>query len=146
MRNVLRAGSCAAAMLATTCLSHAADLPRLAPVAPVLPWSWTGFYAGIHFANGWANNTWRDGAGLLGDPAFTPFIGAGAGNGPGGGGQIGLNYQTGSWVWGAEIALGLADINAQTACGKALFICTTHIDGLGTATGRLGFAFDQFLI
>jgi opacity protein-like surface antigen len=26
------------------------------------------------------------------------------------------------------------------------FICSVNVDGLGTATGRLGFAFDQFLV
>jgi opacity protein-like surface antigen len=144
MRYGLPVGVCVAAMLAAPFAAGAADLPIVPPAAAAPLWSWTGLYAGFHVANGWANDTWATGSGLLG--AAAPFIGVGSGNGAVGGAQVGWNYQTGPWVFGAEGAFGLADINTLTACGRAFFVCTTNIDGLGTLTGRIGFASDQFLI
>jgi opacity protein-like surface antigen len=158
MCGLLRASACAMVMLATPVGAIAADVaPVPAPVASPV-WSWTGLYAGIHLASGWALDNWQRQTGL---PSFTPFPvagagvfavpllafpGAGVGNGAVGGGQVGLNYQTGPWVFGAEVAFGFADINTITSCGQGLFTCTVNVDALGTATGRLGFAFDQFLI
>src|SRR5262245_2066374 len=107
MRGILRIGACAIAF-ATPCMAHAADVAlKPSPTAAAPVWSWTGLYAGIHLGNGWANNTWRGGSEFFGGTGFAPFLGAGSGNGAVGGGQIGLNYQIGSWVWGAEIAFGL---------------------------------------
>jgi opacity protein-like surface antigen len=147
MRYALRVGVCAAAILAPAFAASAADLvvvpPALAPL-----WSWSGVYAGFHLASGFAENRWS----VIGSSTADEN---GSGTGIVGGGQLGLNYQTGSWVWGAEAAFGLADINAQTACARgpplpmglvSRFDCTTNIDGLGTATGRLGYAFDQLLL
>jgi opacity protein-like surface antigen len=122
----------------------AADLALVPPVAPA--WSWTGVYAGVHLASGWASNTWQSATGPLADPGFEPFFGLGAGNGAVAGGQFGLNYQAGPWVLGPELALSAADINTSTLCGRGRFSCTAVIDGLGTLTARFGFAFDQFLI
>jgi opacity protein-like surface antigen len=143
MRNVLRAGACAAAILAGPFAASAADLAVVPPAARAPLWSWTGFYAGVHLASGWANPTWQSGDRFGG---FVPFPGGASGNGAVGGGQIGWNYQTGPWVLGVEAAFSAADINAETLCAAAAFICTVNVDGLGTATGRLGFAFDQFLV
>ena len=77
---------------------------------------------------------------------LVPFPGGASGNGAVGGGQVGWNYQAGPWVLGVEAAISAADINAGTACAAGAFICSVNVDGLGTATGRLGFAFDQFLV
>jgi opacity protein-like surface antigen len=147
MCGLLRASACAIVMLATPVGAMAADLaPVPAPVAPPA-WSWTGLYAGVHLASGWGLDNWRNGTGPLAVfPISDPFLGAGVGNGAVGGGQVGLNYQTGPWVFGAEVAFGFADINTITSCGRGFFTCTVNVDALGTATGRLGFAFDQFLI
>jgi opacity protein-like surface antigen len=148
MRCALRVGVCAAAILAPAIAASAADLAVVPPISPAPPWSWTGVYAGFHFASGFTENRWSVIGSSTGDEN-------GSGTGVIGGGQFGLNYQTGSLVWGAEVAFGLADINAQTACARApplpqglvsRFDCTTNIDGLGTATGRMGYAFDQFLL
>jgi opacity protein-like surface antigen len=119
--------------------SNPAGLPR-----PV--WSWTGFYAGVHLGSGWANDTWRSGTGFLTSPGFNPFLGAGSGSGTLGGGQVGANYQIGPLVLGAEVSASIADIGAESPCGIAQFNCVRQVDGLGALAGRLGFAFDQFLI
>jgi outer membrane immunogenic protein len=138
-------------MLVTPVGGIAAELaPIPAPVAPPT-WSWSGFYAGFHVANGWANNTWRSGSGAIFDspilaPLFIPFIGSASGSGAVAGGQVGYNYQIGPWVFGVEGALSAADINSNMPCAQAFFSCNASVDGLGTLTGRAGFAFDQFLI
>src|SRR5262245_24007495 len=96
MRAVRNAGLGAAVILAGPVAAHGADVAALpAPIARAPLWSWTGIYAGGHLAGGFAGDTWRSGTGL-----FTPFVGAGAGSGPLGGGQLGVNYQTGPWVLG----------------------------------------------
>jgi opacity protein-like surface antigen len=151
MRGLCRAGVCAV-VLATPIAAQGADLVAVpAPVAQAPLWSWTGFYAGVHVANGWANNSWRSGSGAIFDspvlaPFFIPFVGSASGSGAVAGGQVGYNYQIGSWVFGVEAALSAADINSNIGCAKALFSCNANVDGLGTLTGRAGFAFDQFLI
>jgi opacity protein-like surface antigen len=127
--------------------AYAADRAVMpAPSAPIPASPWTGFYAGMHLGSGWANETWQGGIGSLGASSFNPFTGVGSGNGAVGGGQVGWNFQTGPWVFGVEASFGLADINLMAGCGRAQFLCTNHIDALGTLTGRAGFAFDQFLI
>ena len=151
MRYALRVGVCAAAMLAAPFAAGAADVPIVPPAAAGAPWSWSGLYAGFHVANGWANDTWRSGSGaILDNPLFAqlfvPFIGSASGSGAVAGGQVGYNYQIGSWVFGVEAALSAADINSNMPCAQALFSCNASVDGLGTLTGRAGFAFDQFLV
>jgi opacity protein-like surface antigen len=139
MRRVVRA-ICAATMIGAPVGANAAD-QALSHVAATPASSWTGIYTGFHLASGWADNVFKDAA----DPLPVPFFtGSGSGNGAVGGGQIGLNYQVGPWVVGAELAASAADINTTTVC--AAFVCTARIDTLATATGRFGFAFDQFLL
>ena len=50
----------------------------------------------------------------------------------------------GSWV--SKSREVLPAFRRRPACARALFNCTIGIDGIGTFTGRFGFAFDQFLI
>jgi outer membrane immunogenic protein len=94
MRYALRVGVCAAAILAPAFAASAADLvvvpPALAPL-----WSWSGVYAGFHLASGFAENRWS----VIGSSTADEN---GSGTGIVGGGQLGLNYQTGSWVWGGH--------------------------------------------
>src|SRR5262245_3153416 len=135
MRAVRSAGLGAALILAAPVAATGADLAALpGPIAPAPLWPLPGIYAGGHLAGGFAGDTWRSGTGL-----FTPFIGAGAGSGPLGGGQLGANYQTGPWVLGFESAFSFADLSAETACARALYNCTIGIDGIGTQIGRASY-------
>ena len=69
------------------------------------------------------------------------------------GGQVGANYQVGSWVWGIEGQASAANINGSTPCTSASIIigirvtgtstCNTKIDALGTAAIRFGYTFDR---
>ncbi len=146
--------------------AFAADLPmRTAPVfAPPLPpvFTWSGGYIGIN-------------AGYAFDYSsrFTTFddplngnVGVAAGQIPGssrvrddgftGGGQIGYNFQFGA---GSGIVVGVEADAAYTDLGKtnqydgsnlAVAGLTTRLhsdmDFLGTVRGRVGYAFDRFMV
>jgi outer membrane immunogenic protein len=75
-----------------------------------------------------------------------------------GGGQIGYNYQFGSWVIGVEADLQFADLNnarpgtiVAATPTVANFVGAQNanfggIDWFGTVRGRLGYAMDRFMI
>ncbi|HZP78798.1 MAG TPA: outer membrane protein [Pseudolabrys sp.] len=115
-----------------------ADLPRKAPAYVSAGYSWTGFYAGINGGYAWGNSAW------------TLTTGGGTGNfninGPLVGGTIGYNLQTGAWVWGLEADLDWTNIKGSSSfAGCAGGFCETKNSWLGTARGRIGYAFDRFL-
>src|SRR5712664_4164027 len=91
-------GGIAFATLLMAGSAMAADLPRVAykapPPAPLF--SWTGFYAGVHAGAGWG----------LKEATFTSAQGRSENqysiSGFLGGAQVGVNYQLGSWLMGAE--------------------------------------------
>ncbi|WP_421612226.1 outer membrane protein, partial [Bradyrhizobium ottawaense] len=63
------------------------------------------------------------------------------------GGQIGINYQTGSWVLGLEASGYWANVQGTNTCFGAFpspqiagFNCGSQIDALGALTGRVGYA------
>ena len=159
----LLAGTAAVGLAASA--ASAADLPmRAAPPAPVFSavpvFTWTGFYVGVNAGYGWQDN--NDGSVFV--PAGT-IAGAGSGtivygddNGDGfvGGGQIGYNYQIGSFVLGIEADLQWADLGgsdgtalvpaAYTAVGFIPAGAAGGIDWFGTVRARAGVAFGQALI
>jgi len=128
--------------------ASAADLParpyyKAAPMpAPV--WSWTGFYVGVN-------------AGYGGDRIRYPFdfpIAATSGDatltssGGFAGGQIGYNWQTGSWVFGVEADAAWSDITGKVAVSTAGLSVDagTRLRWFGTARGRIGYAMDRFMV
>ena len=141
----------AAASLATPAL--AADLPVKAPPALVVAAPlWTGFYAGLNLGYSWGkaeSNTTLNGA-----PIFSDSLNV---NGVIGGGQIGYNWQTGNVVLGLE-----ADIQGSGQKGDKTSSFSFVVPGvgtiletaayeakltyLGTVRGRLGYAFDSWLL
>jgi outer membrane immunogenic protein len=75
------------------------------------------------------------------------------------GGQIGANYQAGSWVVGAEADVSGANLTGSTTCISTPIVagvviaglplpanCSVKVVGLGTIAGRLGFALDRTLV
>ena len=140
-----------AAAMAVVGSAAAADLPsrRVAPppviaAAPVPVFTWTGFYAGlnagaaVNASSNQTNNAFFGNNNSGG--ANVAFIG---------GGQIGFNYQTGPIVFGVE-----ADAQYRSRFGGTSnnyfanqVIFNTSRDGfLGTARGRLGLGFNQFMV
>jgi outer membrane immunogenic protein len=157
----LLAATAALAIAAST--AHAADLPGRyspAPAYNALPvFTWTGFYAGVNAGWGWRDDDQETvvltgpgiPAGLVGTLQFDDDNG-----GFTGGGQIGYNYQIGSFVIGAEAdiqAIATDDNDAVLIPGPG-FAGGTFVPGefedsadwFGTVRLRAGVAFDQFLI
>src|SRR5918997_2981398 len=106
----LLAATAGAALPASS--AAAADLPvRAAPPAPIIAavpvFTWTGFYVGVNAGYGWQDSN-SSSAVFVPPGAFVTAPGAsgvvtfGDDNGDGfvGGGQIGYNYQIGSFVGG----------------------------------------------
>lgn len=125
----------AALILAATGTSAmAADLPAAvytkAPVmAPI--YSWTGFYVGANGGYGWGNTSQY---GVSGNGISYGTSGGLAG------GQVGYNWQTGSWVLGVEADGDWANINATVPCSNPAFVCSSNTSALASFRGRVGWA------
>lgn len=124
------------------------DEPRSAP------FSWTGFYAGLHGGYAWSDADWDfvSGSGATTDRLTGGSAPVGVSQSPDGliaGGQIGYNWQTGPWVLGVEATLSggaLDDRFKSNFAGTAQDdIYKTEISWLFLGTARLGFASDRWL-
>jgi outer membrane immunogenic protein len=111
------------------------------PVAYVPYYNWTGFYIGAHIGGAWADKQWTD-------PAGPPFnMGSHSADGLIGGAQIGFNWQTGPWVLGIEGQFSWADLKGSNAdLIFAGFTNTTKVDFLGSIAGRVGYAWNNWLL
>jgi outer membrane immunogenic protein len=165
MNRTLTLGIGALALAGMTIPTSAADIPRPAPppvVAPPAVYNWSGFYIGGHLGGKWADH---DGDIFLDQfLGFTPLGLAAFGNGGNdetafiGGGQIGFNWQAGGWVFGVE-----GDFSATSA--ERTFVCCGPLvppfplspfvqgdifsvknDWQASVRGRLGYAWDRFLV
>jgi outer membrane immunogenic protein len=111
----------------------AADMPLKAPGAPIYQ-SWTGIYIGG--SAGIAVGDMKDFCSLTfgtcaGNADDTSWVG---------GGHVGIQWQTGQWVFGAEGKWMATDLNPFSNCPNPAFRCSIHIDNYWTAGGRLGYA------
>ena len=136
---LIGSGVAALALLVSTLAVEAADIPRpvFKGVRPIIAYyNWTGFYGGINAGYGWGTSNWELSPG-----------GTAVTNSPRGflvGGTLGYNYQSGSIVWGVEGDIGYSTVKGSVDCGLGL-TCETANRWLGTARGRLGYAFDRLL-
>ena len=120
----------AALLVASAVPALAADLPVKARpmVAPVAVWNWDGFYIGLNGGYSWGrsrtsvnyfNTTTGLGivppAGSITDASFNL-------NGGVFGGQVGYNWQSGSWLFGLE-----ADAQWTGQRGSAAFLCAAGV-------------------
>jgi outer membrane immunogenic protein len=135
----------AAALLASTAIASAADLPaRTYTKAPVVSpvYNWSGFYAGVMGGYGWSDEVTVGIAGIGAVTASTSDV-----NGGFGGGTFGYNWQTpgSAFVFGLEADVAGASIGYnETVVGIGSF--ESKIQALGSVTGRVGFAADNALI
>jgi outer membrane immunogenic protein len=141
MRRGLFALLAVAGVTTGTGIASAADIQRpvyKAPPAGVMPvaYDWTGFYVGGHVGYGWADKSWQDGFGLFGISQQA--------NGFLGGGQAGFNYQVGQFVFGVEGDMSWSGMKGSTNTLASSF--NTDVDWTATLTGRLGMAFDRWLV
>jgi outer membrane immunogenic protein len=121
--------------------AHAADIRMPVKAAPTYVqtfYNWTGFYVGAHVGYAWADFTGVDPVvGVLTDSVSARgFIY---------GGQLGYNYQMGSWVFGIEGDFSFGDVkHSETFVGLAT--AEVKLDRIITAAARIGYAFDRTLI
>jgi len=172
-----------AALIGLAAPAIAADLPvKARPMAPVVQpaFSWTGCYIGAN--GGWMGQrtsytsapagSYLNAAGALAppNPAGTGLL---AGDftsalhaydvrqsGATAGGQIGCNYQFGTFLVGAEADLNWAGVKTDVNAAFAAFpsanpaftispeneVISTRLDWFSTIRGRAGFTFDRFLV
>jgi outer membrane immunogenic protein len=122
----------AAAIIAAGSSAFAADMPMrnyAPPPAPAPLFSWTGFYLGAHGGYGWTTSQGLDA------------------NGGFAGGQVGYNFQTGSFVFGVEGDGAWANIS-QGVNGIAFGVpvsATFKDDALASVRGRLGVTYGNVL-
>ena len=143
-----------------TVAAFGADLPtRKAPPAPIpvaLPYNWSGCYIGGNIGGLWADKNF----GSIQDNGYSE-------NGPGQnvtgsgvliGGQVGCNYQVGQWVFGGQVDYDWTNASGTGTQQYGNYYndnlenyyygsLTNHfqVNSLGSATGRIGWAFDRFL-
>ena len=142
--------------LATVCIAFAlgsATLDGRAQADPTQPpdqvYDWTGIYVGAHGGYGFeGNSTWtltNDSTAI--DAAFGNSQDIGL-DGLIGGGQIGYNFQHGSFVFGPEVSVSLSDIDGRTNSNFAPFddITSTDLEVLVTAGARIGYVMDNLLV
>jgi outer membrane immunogenic protein len=160
---MLRIFGTALVFIATAGQALAADIAVPAPVpvgaAPIYApiYNWGGIYVGINGGAAFGSSTWTD--------PLNPVGSTGSFNVTGGlfGGTIGANFQADSWVFGLEGDLDWQSVKGSsssafctgvaatvqkppaTTTGAGLS-CTTRTSWLGTARGRVGYAWNYVLL
>jgi outer membrane immunogenic protein len=128
--------------LAAASQAFAADLPppyRAPPMAyvpaPSPAYNWSGFYLGVNGGFDFGRSDWTGGAASSGGFDTSGFVV---------GGTLGANYQINQFVLGVETDLDYAGIKGN---GPAAFCvnCQTASTWLGTARGRIGYAWNRVL-
>ncbi len=146
MRKFVFAIASAAALVSAPAM--AADLGRpiyKAPVIAAAPYfNWSGCYIGVHGGGGFGQKRWTDPA--LGDFEFSRHDVDGAFAG----GQIGCDWQAGTWVFGVEGSGSWANITGSgldiLSPGGITLRDRSTINAIGTFTGRIGWAWDRTLL
>lgn len=116
--------------------------PSYAPVQEQA-YDWSGLYLGVH--GGLATGDFDYAAGPTGGPAL---INASiSGSGFIGGAQIGYDWQSGPWVFGAlaDIAFSNYSASISASIGGPSLEAESQLNYLGTVRGRIGYAFDRAL-
>lgn len=142
MKSVLLASTF---LLAAAGAAMAADAVASDPVAA--PYSWTGFYAGVHAGYSWGSGegAYLTPAGVRIETAYPEARGALLG------GQIGYNHQWGSFVLGLEGDLSYSWADGDSgidnfASGADVGAHNeTEYTYLASITGRAGYALDRTL-
>lgn len=136
MKRILLASVGVLAMIGVIGSAHAADLPRQmvtkAPVYAAPYYNWTGLYVGINGGGAFGRSRWDSTGGFDTSGGMV-------------GGTLGYNWQFGTWVVGLEGDIDWANIKGSKTTALCPGGCSTENTWLGTARGRLGYAFDRFL-
>ena len=122
------------------------------PPAPMpLGLRWAGFYAGGEVGGAWSNLDWT-----FTNPNYFNTLGAAllgsdfshSANGVIGGAFAGYNFQTGPWVLGVELSATGANLKREEPSPffPVSDTYTPKISWLATATGRVGYTWDRWLV
>ncbi len=127
------AGAAAGVLLAGT----PAIAAEPAPVPPPVPaFTWTGFELGAQIGGGWDQTSVN----------LPPFADTYNGAGPFGGIHIGFNYEfTTPIVVGVQAEYNFAGITSDASASPLNYLATS-VREFGSVDGRLGVAFNNFLI
>lgn len=144
--NKVKALTVACSVIAAGGYAFAADLPAPPPpqapaafVPPPVPvYDWSGIYIGVNGGWGWGNAKWT---------LPTTATGSVADNGGVVGGTLGVNFQTGAFVFGVEGDFDYSAVNTGTTSSicAATGTCQTGNNWLSTVRGRGGVAADRAL-
>lgn len=149
-------GALLAALCSTT--AFAADLPVAPPPPPPPIFTWTGFYLGVNLGLGGDRFSYPFSAVV---PVAATGIGGNAtitSSGIIGGGQVGWNWQfANNFVVGLEADFSGAAIRGKVTANAggvvagavplgASIQAGSRIDYIGTVRGRVGYAWDRFLV
>ena len=148
MRKILL-GVAAAALIAGPAV--AADMPvkAIAPLPAAMAYNWSGFYSASGLGSAWWDIKGDYLAPFLGnhhDTTATRFLYSS---------MVGAQYQWGNVVLGVEGAYnGLygksygTNLSGTSDCfaASANLTCSSRVDGIWTAGGRLGYAWDRLMV
>lgn len=134
------------ALLATTSLAGAADIPArvpvrtpaVAPVAVSYAYNWSGCYIGVNGGYGFGSAVAEFGGVTSTENGFDGGLA---------GGQVGCNYQAGQFVFGLEVDGQWANLEKSLTgfLGVAGLTYTREANWFVTARGRAGFAANNVL-
>jgi outer membrane immunogenic protein len=141
MKRLLLAGLGLAAVLATP--AFASDMPGRSLPPPRAPtfvpfFTWNGFYLGLNAGYGFGLSSWTNTVTQATTGNFDVKGGVF-------GGTIGYNVQFSTAVFGVEGDIAWSSIKGSSSPAGCAGPCETSNTWLGTARGRLGYAFDRFL-
>ncbi len=112
---------------------------------------WNGFYAGAQLGGAWSTLDWEYKNANFFNTNGPTVVGNTFDLDPRGvlGGAVGgYNFQTGAWVLGLELAASAANMNEERASPffPTTDVATSQIKWLTSASVRLGYAFDRWLV
>jgi len=142
MKNVLMGialGALIAAPASAADLRRPAPVPMVAPVPVVTAHNWSSCYIGGHVGGLWVSKDWNG--------EFYRDLGSHDANGWLGGVQAGCDWQFGGgWVIGIQADYAWADADGSHNDLVWNFENRTRVKSLGSATARLGYGWDRFLL
>jgi outer membrane immunogenic protein len=132
------------AAVAMISAASAADLmepiPEAPPIIEAAPWSWTGFYVGVHGGWGFGERNWDpddgDDDGLF---EYEP-------DGALAGAQIGADFQWNWLVLGVEADASVANLTDEQEELGGLVGVDVDVNWLASARGKLGLGWDRYMI
>jgi outer membrane immunogenic protein len=128
--------------------ASAADMPapEYTKAPPPVIWTWTGFYIGADAGGAWSKDVVSP---TVADGGSFPRSNTLQTGGMLGGGTLGYNFQTGSFVYGIESDLGYMQLGYgyhQADQGGGTEVDFVNGGFYADVTGRIGYAVDHALI